>query len=316
MNITCINDSELVSKLGALVNQERECTAAIVQYLSELDRRAYYRDLGFSSLFAFCTQRLKYSEGAAQRRIIAARCALRFPIVLDYLREAKLSLTTLCTVNEHLTEDNYLTLLNDCSGKSKAKVTETIATNMGKELPKTLPKRDTIRAVPAVAVKETKALALFEASRISATPVEEVPQYNISFQADQEFMELLEIAKGLSGHPGIKLVDLFKKVLTEHIERKQRAPKVLAKTETNSRYIPVAVKHEVRKRDSNQCSYVSPDGTRCSCKVNLQLDHIKPFRRGGGNSSGNIRLLCPAHNQLEAERVYGKHFMGQFQRAP
>ena len=35
----------------------------------------------------------------------------------------------------------------------------------------------------------------------------------------------------------------------------------------------------------------------------------EPVARGGDSRAGNIRLRCRAHNQLEAERVYGKGFM-------
>ena len=79
--------------------------------LAELDKRQAYRDLGYSSLFSFCTEKLKYSEGAAQRRISTARCLNKFPIVLDYLNQCKLNLTTLDIVDDYLTEDNHLAIL-------------------------------------------------------------------------------------------------------------------------------------------------------------------------------------------------------------
>ena len=31
--------------------------------------------------------------------------------------------------------------------------------------------------------------------------------------------------------------------------------------------------------------------------------------RGGASSAGNVRLLCRAHNQYEAERTFGVDFM-------
>ena len=49
MNVTVLKNDELVSKLGNLVKQERECTATIVQFLAEIDKPGYFRDIGYSS---------------------------------------------------------------------------------------------------------------------------------------------------------------------------------------------------------------------------------------------------------------------------
>ena len=61
-----------------------------------------------------------------------------------------------------------------------------------------------------------------------------------------------------------------------------------------------------------QCSYVAPDGTQCQSTVGLELDHKKPFARGGIHSNENLHVLCRVHNWLAAEKVFGKSFMQQF----
>jgi hypothetical protein len=38
----------------------------------------------------------------------------------------------------------------------------------------------------------------------------------------------------------------------------------------------------------------------------LEFDHIQPLALGGTTTPENLRLLCRAHNQFEAERVLGK----------
>jgi len=72
-----------------------------------------------------------------------------------------------------------------------------------------------------------------------------------------------------------------------------------------SRHIPRSVRDEVWARDGGRCAYVSPAGVRCTSRWNLEIDHVVPFARGGGNDAGNLRLLCAKHNRVEAERVYG-----------
>ena len=62
-------------------------------------------------------------------------------------------------------------------------------------------------------------------------------------------------------------------------------------------------------RDGRQCTFVSESGRRCSACRRLDFDHVVPVARGGHTTAGNLRLLCPAHNQLEADRVFGARFM-------
>ena len=73
----------------------------------------------------------------------------------------------------------------------------------------------------------------------------------------------------------------------------------------STRYTAADVRHAVEQRDECQCTFVAADGTRCSETRWLQLDHIEPFALGGKSTLENLRLLCPAHNQLEAERAFG-----------
>ncbi len=79
-----------------------------------------------------------------------------------------------------------------------------------------------------------------------------------------------------------------------------------------SRHIPPAVRDEVFVRDGGRCTYIGKDGRRCEETWNLEMDHIVPYAKGGDNSPENLRLLCPAHNRLAAERAYGKEHMDKF----
>ena len=76
-------------------------------------------------------------------------------------------------------------------------------------------------------------------------------------------------------------------------------------TQKSSRSITAAVKHAVKQRDGCQCTFVSKDKRRCAETKNLHFDHKDPFALGGCSTVDNLRLLCPAHNRLEATKVFG-----------
>jgi hypothetical protein len=76
-----------------------------------------------------------------------------------------------------------------------------------------------------------------------------------------------------------------------------------------SRHVPAAVRDEVFARDGGRCTYVGANGVPCGSRHQLHVDHVEPFARGGSGTLENLRLLCAAHNQLEAERVYGSDWM-------
>jgi 5-methylcytosine-specific restriction endonuclease McrA len=77
----------------------------------------------------------------------------------------------------------------------------------------------------------------------------------------------------------------------------------------NPRHVTAAVRRAVWRRDGGQCTYVGENRHRCAQRRGLEFDHVVPVARGGLATVDNLRLRCRAHNQYEAERVYGSDFM-------
>ena len=78
---------------------------------------------------------------------------------------------------------------------------------------------------------------------------------------------------------------------------------------SDPRHVPSQVKRAVHARDGEQCAFVSEAGERCLERGFLELDHRTPVARGGQATVENMRLLCKAHNEYEAERIFGTAFM-------
>jgi 5-methylcytosine-specific restriction endonuclease McrA len=74
---------------------------------------------------------------------------------------------------------------------------------------------------------------------------------------------------------------------------------------SGSRYVPVAVRKEVWKRDAGSCAFVGSTGRRCNSRHQVQLHHLDPFARGGRATAANLTLRCRVHNHHAAEQDYG-----------
>ena len=142
-------------------------------------------------------------------------------------------------------------------------------------------------------------------------------RYELRLTISQSLHDKIKRAEELLGHavPSGDIPQLLERALDELIARKEKLH--FAATDRprnrlvskNPRCIPARVKRAVRTRDHGQCTYVAHDGHRCEARKFLEYDHKLPVARGGTSTVDNIRLRCRAHNQLEAERVFGAGFM-------
>src|SRR2546426_812088 len=92
-NLNALPQDLLTSRLESLAKEERSLLVDFLQLLAAFDRRKLYADVGFESLYLFCTKHLHLSEGATFRRIVACRLLARFPGLAPPLRDGRLTLT-------------------------------------------------------------------------------------------------------------------------------------------------------------------------------------------------------------------------------
>ena len=122
----CSND-ELLIEADRLAAQSRATTAALIRVLIEVERRRLHLSLGYSSLFVYCTTRLRLSEAAAYSRITAARWARHFPTVLDYLNDGSLTLSGFTRLAPNLTPEGGQRLLEAARFKSTRETERLVA---------------------------------------------------------------------------------------------------------------------------------------------------------------------------------------------
>ena len=66
-----------------------------------------------------------------------------------------------------------------------------------------------------------------------------------------------------------------------------------------SRYISKSVRVAVLHRDSYKCVFCG----RTSQQIELQIDHIMPFSKGGSNEIDNLQTLCVDCNLGKSDRI-------------
>ena len=327
-----LTDKLLLANTKSLVADERGILIRLLQHLNEIERRGLYLKLGYSSMYDLLTRGLKFSEGAAMRRLNSARLISKFPEVEAMLANGELSLCTASYAFSKLTEENKAEILPKLLGASKREVERIFVSGVEKKEVKEGIKPIASEPVPK---QDKEELPIFKVSSSSTATgggesekreIEEPLEvrHEVRFSCSDSFLKKLNRAQLLlSGkYPrGVKLEDCFEACLDLFIEKccpkkRQERREKRKKTETGvqqvakiSRHIPAKVRDEVFIRDKHQCTYVSEDGVRCECKHNLHVDHIKAFALGGDHKPENLRLLCQAHNLLVAKQVFGEAYI-------
>ena len=329
--------AELDSSAEKLVRGEKRNVALLIAHLSEMSRRKTALELGYKSLFDYCVNRLKLSEGSVARRIQVANVARRFPQMLVALAENTITLTAAGLLAPHLRTNNADKLISDGAGLSSRAVEECLVALQPRAV-----FRSSIRKQPR-ATKNTPKAAPAPPSGVPPTPRPPTPPvvqparpetFNFRFSADKEFKEKLERLAEVMGveNPAQHMAELLgaavdlaleKKDPKKKLERRRkresqrqtpesrpRARRVSPKvTEAPSRYVTSAVRERVFARAGYQCEYRSWDGTRCSSRTGLELEHTRPFGVVPSHDEKLLKALCRAHNRLAADRFYGTEFM-------
>ena len=329
---------EVLSETDQIVAQDRQLTVRLLVNLYEIEHNKFYLELGYGSLFDYCTQHLKYPESSAARRMRAARCLADYPQLAALLEAGDVNPTTLAAVSRHITPENAPTIIEAIKGKSTRDVDRFIAAlHPMSTVP---PDRTRFMVVPVVdCVKSTTSAG----SKVSAVIGESAPTSDTAnaqlnpvtpgvaqqqfkrlvrseFSAEEATMQKLDRIRSLVSHRLAmnaslgQLIDLMADYFLNREDPLQRDAKRKAKAQTkqvrlkapdNPRQIPAAARDEVFVRDQ-RCTYIGPDGKRCDSTHVLQVDHIQPVARRGAASISNLRLLCAYHNRMESERLMGK----------
>jgi hypothetical protein len=331
-NLRALSNDELLSGLQSLLGSQRELLACLLRYLGEVEDRRLHLEQAFSSLFEFCTVKLRMSDGEAFRRITAARLARDFPVVFELIESGVIHLSGLVVLRDHLTAANHAELLRQASGKSKRAIEVLVAERFPKpdaaSTLRKLPQREpqapgeqpalTLetpagRAAPVASQAAELRPKVAQPARASRVEPLSAARYKVQFTASEELKNKLERARRLLSHSNPsgdlaviveRAVDLLLGELEKTKLGKTKRPRRPRARQPGT--ISRAARREVFERDGEQCSFVSAHGRRCEARAFIELDHVQARARGGSGESHNVRVLCRQHNKLWAEQTFGR----------
>jgi len=234
---------DLLHELRSSAGRERDATAVVLSRIAEFDERQLFLREGYSSMHAFCVHDLHYSDGAAFKRITAARAARRFPLIFVAVTDGRLHLSGIVMLSKYLALGNPEELLTAAFYKTKDEIAQLIAERFPRpDLPERLDWLSPPSSVPATietppsqlspgTVQATTLLSqsptALPVTQLSPGTVEApVPRGRMTplapqrvafqFTGDQETGELYEQFRALMSHeiPSGEMALVFKAALT------------------------------------------------------------------------------------------------------
>ena len=156
-------------------------------------------------------------------------------------------------------------------------------------------------------VQLTFSLSAADHERLEAAKRRLSSKYPEGMTTEQLFLELLALHETKSGSK-----EAVGKGKEREATSNRRAAEAAAATPTSaaeparrSRRVPAATRREVFGRDGHRCTFVAADGTRCTSRHDLEIDHVVPWALGGTHEPSNLRVLCAVHNRRRAEVTFG-----------
>ena len=317
-----LSQEAVLAGAKAHLGNERGSLALVLAHIGEIEAQEYYKPAGYSSVHMYCVHELHLSKDAAYKRIHAARAARDFPAIFERVAEGALCLSIVNLLAPHLTPENAEELLAEAVFRTRFEVEQVLAArNPRPACPTTI--KPIVEPLTLAAEDHDESLAELAPGRVQEVArsprVEPISAqlYELRLTIDEETLNALRTAKDLLGHrhpapDEAEIVKMASSLLVAQLRKRKHGatdqPRA-ARRSKSPHYVTNDVMRQVWERDGGQCTFVGDTGKRCPETSRLEYDHKQPVAKGGDSGTENIRLRCRAHNQLEAERAFGRDFM-------
>jgi hypothetical protein len=330
-----MTNQEIEFKLKSLTREERRITNEILQLIGLADERRLYLERGYPSLFEWLRS-YGYSEGAAHRRIQAARVLRAVPEVSEKLASGEVNLTTLAKAQSVMRAQEKATGQR-LSVRVKAAAIEKIERKSAEQAERVLlglfsEAASQIRQERMTVVNESTARLAVNLSNETVADLQRIKDLLSHSLPEAGFADVIShLAKTYLAREDRKSEERRSKV-SEGKKPDRKADDALFSRcgggnhdishdshDRVERGIGKGADHggksagrltprrrkQVLTRDGS-CTYKDPKtGKICGSTYQLQVDHVHPKALGGSDRSENLRSLCRKHNLLMAEKTLG-----------
>lgn len=307
MNLNHLSDDQLISKTKLLAKQERELLTEVLHHLSEVDRRRLFSVLKYKSLFDYAVRELGYSDDQAYRRVKAAQLLQQLPEI------------------EHKIESGSLTLANLSVAASAIRMSST-------KKQRTVEVRKIVELVEGKSKREAESTLIkeeiLESQEMRSEKVRHLGEnIEIRITLSKEMLGTIQQLKSLMAHsdPNITTSELFKRLCDEKVNsliarrrgvkpgkaqkcenlNKMNGEQVFGtdqKFKSDKKVSKRAIRRIIWSKSNLKCE-------NCESQHALEVDHIFPKAKGGGDESNNQRILCRNCNQRSAIEHFGQQTM-------
>ncbi len=309
----------------------------LLSVLEEIDRLKAFRDLGFSSTFAYATKALKLSDAVAYTLITVARASQKSISYKEAIESGALSITNARIIAP---------IISELSKKNSSDVSDESINNWVKEgsiSSKRELERKVVKEFPLRSVREQikpvsnnrleLKLGISEALESNFKRAQDLVSQKLgrstTFEETLEFMtmeflnrndavlkaERVEKAQKVRALERSKAKVIETQNFITSIEKKEAVNQEPLHSEITEKPrnkkqlfpgrvpIPAALKHAVNLRDQGQCTQIE-NGTRCESKRFIEIHHVIPVSEGGQNNLTNLRTLCFHHHRMIHEPLF------------
>lgn len=293
----------LNAKLKSLAQKERELLHEILLTIQLIDTRRVYLSLGFPSLFDYLVKAIGYSEGAAQRRIDAARLFREAPQLSSQIQSGQISLSQVSlvqkairqvskTTKQKVTSQDKQTILKMISKKNHHQTQKTVAEFF--DLPILQIQKQVIQADSSVRLELTFSQEQYEKlQKAKSLLSNSVPSGDLAQVIEHLSDRILRKNAGRVSSEKNTLSNAGKPTATMAVKSPQ------------SKTVPAKIRKQVFETQGG-CQFKNAQtNQKCGGRWQLQIDHIQPRWAGGTHQPENLRILCGKHNRLVYQQQAG-----------
>ncbi len=274
----------------------RKSESNLIGVLIRVNKTRLFEDLGFNSLFYYCTQSLKLSDSHSYSLVQIVRKSEEVPVLKQKIESGEIHMSNARSIVPVITKENQ---------------------NIWLEKAATLSQKALVREI-----KKEKPEALFEERiRPIAAQVSEL-RLCIPVQLEEKLRKTQDLlAQRQRRH--VNLLEALENLVDDFLERKDPVRKAQRRAHMIQEPIPAqpavkagkrmsapaAIVHRVNLRDDGRCAHRDADGKRCEQRRWIERHHPIWVSEGGEHSERNLVTLCHFHHKRmhhESPRNYAR----------